>query len=259
VPAPSDDTFDVRGTKFRAFGGGEGPPLLFLHGAGGGEWMPFMDMLAADFRVIAPDHPGFGVSDSPEWLDNPADLACFYLDYLDASGLERVHLVGSSLGGWIAAEIACRNSARLASLTLVSSAGLHVSGAEIGDIFIWNREEIAENLFFDRAFSEAFLARPMDDAAFDIVLKNRLTSARLLWAPRLHDPHLGKWLHRISVPTLILWGANDKIISADHAPGFASKIPNATVEIIPECGHLPFIEKADRFVSAFKRFVAAAS
>ena len=255
MAAPSDGKVEVRGTEIRVFSGGDGPPLLFLHGAGGGEWMPFMDALAADFRVIAPDHPGFGLSADVDWLEKPADLAWFYLDYLDTMGLEGVHLVGSSLGGWVASEIACHGTDRLASLTLVSPAGLYVPDAATGDLFIWNREEIAQNLFVDPAFTQAFLARPMDDAALDVVLKNRLSSAKLLWAPRLHDPHLGKWLHRIDVPTLVVWGADDKVISVEHAPGFAGEIPNARLEIFPRCGHLPFLEKADMFVATFKKFV----
>ena len=255
MAAPTEDRVEVRGTEIHVCSGGNGPPLLFLHGAGGGEWMPFMDALCTDFHVIAPDHPGFGLSADADWLEKPADLAWFYLDYMDAMGLEGVHLVGSSLGGWVASEIACHGTDRLASLTLVSPAGLYVPDAAIGDLFIWNREEVAQNLFVDPAFTQAFLSRPMDEAALDIVLKNRLTSARLLWAPRLHDPHLGKWLHRIDVPTFVVWGADDKVISVEHAPGFADEIPNARLEIFPQCGHLPFVEKADMFVAAFKKFV----
>ena len=91
--------------------GGKGPPLLFLHGAGGaGVWLPFMAALSEHYDVIVPDHPGFGRSDTPEWLDALSDLAYFYLDFIEALDLDHVHLIGNSLGGWIAAEIAVRNT-----------------------------------------------------------------------------------------------------------------------------------------------------
>src|SRR5689334_24586685 len=97
--------------------GGSGPPLVFLHGASGHTgWLPVFERLAQRFDVLVPEHPGFGASDDPPWLDRPADLAYFYLDLMAALGLERVHLIGTSLGGWIAAELAIRNTARLASL-----------------------------------------------------------------------------------------------------------------------------------------------
>ena len=119
----------VRGCNIGLMRGGAGRPLLMLHGAGGaGRWLPFMADLAARHDVIVPEHPGFGASDTPDWLDTIPDLACFYLDFLDQLDLTGVDLVGFSLGGWIAAELAVRNTRRLASLTLVGAAGIHVPG-----------------------------------------------------------------------------------------------------------------------------------
>lgn len=106
--------------------GGEGAPLVVLHGASGAMWLPFMDKLMRRFDVIAPEHPGFGESDTPDWLDTIHDIAYFYLDFLAELKLDGVHLVGPSLGGWIAAELAVRSTARLASLTLADAAGLYV-------------------------------------------------------------------------------------------------------------------------------------
>src|SRR6266446_4362492 len=116
----------VRGCNITLMRGGAGHPLLLLHGAGGaGSWLPFMAELAARHDVIVPEHPGFGSSDTPDWLDNIPDLARFYLDVLDQLDLTNVDLVGFSLGGWIAAELAVRNTQRLASLALVGAAGIH--------------------------------------------------------------------------------------------------------------------------------------
>src|SRR5579883_2000121 len=104
MPEHHQSFVDIRGCRINLLRGGKGSPLLYLHGGGGGGiWLPFLDKLAQRFDVLAPEHPGFGRSDTPSWLDNLSDLAYFYLDVLEALELERVHLVGHSFGGWIAA------------------------------------------------------------------------------------------------------------------------------------------------------------
>src|SRR5580704_14082515 len=108
----------VGGCRIRLMRGGAGDPLFILHGATGASWLPFMQKLAEHFEVIAPEHPGFGESDTPDWLDTIHDLAYFYLDVFDQLKIKGAHLVGNSLGGWLAAEIAVRNTSRLASVTL---------------------------------------------------------------------------------------------------------------------------------------------
>jgi pimeloyl-ACP methyl ester carboxylesterase len=239
--------------------GGSGEPLLFLHGArGGSQWLPMMDALSQHFEVFAPEHPGFGKSETPLWLDTIGDLAYFYLDFIETLGLECVHLVGTSLGGWIAAELAIRNQTSLATLTLVAAAGLHVNGIPKGDIFMWSAPELARNLFHDQKYAEWMLLAEPSQEEQDIQLRNRLTTAKLAWQPRLHNPHLRKWLHRITVPTLILWGANDKLIPAQYGAAFRDSIPNARLEIIKNCGHVPHIEKQQEFVDVVTRFLQGA-
>jgi pimeloyl-ACP methyl ester carboxylesterase len=236
--------------------GGAGQPLLYLHGArGAGRWLPFMEALSQNFEVIVPEHPGFGQSETPNWLDNIGDLAYFYLDFIEGLGLDQVHLVGTSLGGWIAAELAVRNQSSLRSLTLVAAAGIHVQGVQKGDIFLWSAEELARNLFYDQKLAEAMLQEQANQEELDIQLRNRLTTAKLSWQPRLYDVHLAKWLHRITLPTLILWGAEDKLIPLQYGPAFRDLIPNARLEILPNCGHLPQVEKTTDFVDRVTRFL----
>ncbi len=237
--------------------GGDGPPVLFLHGAGGaGAWLPFMERLAENHRVTVPDHPGYGNSGTPDWLDDLTDLAFFYLDFLEAEGLSDVHLVGGSLGGWIAAEMAIRDSSRLASLTLVAAAGIHVDGVPKGDLFLWTPEERIHNLFHDQALAEARLAVEPTDEEADIGLKNEFTTAKLAWSPRFYNPQLRKWIHRITLPTLIVWGDDDRIFPAEYAAAWHELIPGSKVAVIPDCGHLPHVEKADAFLDNFNRFIA---
>jgi pimeloyl-ACP methyl ester carboxylesterase len=237
--------------------GGNGPPLLYLHGSDGiAGWLPFMAALARRYDVIVPDHPGFGRSGRPEWLDEISDLAYFYLDFIEALGLDQVHVVGHSLGGWIAAEMAVRSTQRLKSLTLVAAAGIHVKGLPKGDLFLWHPEERIRNLYVDQRFADDRLARPMSDEDIDVQLNNELTTADLGWNPRFHNPHLCKWLHRIDVPALIIWGDSDKVFPLGYGKEYRSLIPNSRLEVLPSCGHLPQVEKAEAFVQTFETFAA---
>lgn len=259
MPDHKPSLVEIRGCRINLLRGGRGDPLLFLHGAsGGGIWHPFLDRLAARFDVIAPEHPGWGRSDTPTWLDNISDLAYFYLDFLKALGLERVHLVGLSVGGWIAAEIAVRSTARLKTLTLVSAAGIHLKGVPQVDPFLQNEEQRLRDFFHDPALADRLIGKVLAPELADIALKNRFTTAKLIWQPRGYNPHLHKWLHRIDVPTLILWGASDRLLPPAYAEEFHRLIPGSRVTVFPACGHLPNIEKVDGFVDAVTSFAAGA-
>ncbi len=246
---------EVDGCKLNLRRGGSGEPLLYLHGSGGAPAvLPFMEKLAERYDVLVPEHPGFGASDEPEWLENMHDLAYFYLDVLKSLDLRGVHLVGSSLGGWLALEMAVRDGSRLKSLVLVGPAGISAPGAKPGDVFLWSREELARNLFFDPALAEKMLAQPMTPELLDVSLKNRHTIARLGWEPRMHDPFLHKWLHRVNVPVKIVWGEADKILPVAYAREFKRLMPGAEIDIVPRCGHLPQAERPEEFCDIVMRF-----
>jgi pimeloyl-ACP methyl ester carboxylesterase len=236
--------------------GGGAQPLVFLHGAGGHTgWMAFLEELSQRFAVYAPEHPGFGQSDDPPWLDGVGDLAYFYLDFLKALGLEQVHLMGTSLGGWIAAELAVRDSARLASLTLVGAVGITAQGETIPDIF---RMPVEENLRRFYADQERAARRVGDVAKADmrLVAKNQATVTRLAYRPRFYNPDLGKWLHRIDVPTLLIWGAEDGLVPPAFGEAYRALIPGAKLVVLPDAGHAPFDEQRDAFLAAFSEFIA---
>jgi pimeloyl-ACP methyl ester carboxylesterase len=250
------DYVDVRGCKTYVRRLGKGPALLFLHGMRGlyGD-PPFLEKLAERFEVIAPDHPGFGLSDDPAWLDTISDLAYFYADFIDELELTNVHLVGHSIGGWIALQHAVRCSAKLSSLSLVSSAGIRVKGVPRADTFMVSPEELATLLFVDGRFSREFLEQESDPERFTFNFKNSVTSAKLTWQPRLCDPQLSKWLHRVKIPTFILWGDSDRIIPPAYAEALRDGIAGSTVQILPQCGHVPATEKPDEFVGAIAGFI----
>src|SRR4051794_5102950 len=263
------ETVTVAGAAIRLFRGGpEGcpaaenaAPVVFLHGAGGHTgWMAFLDALAGRFAVFAPEHPGFGQSDDPPWLDDIADLAYFHLDLLKALGLERVHLIGTSLGGWVAAEMAVRNTARLASLTLVgavgiTTGGITANGETIPDTFRMPDDENLRRYYADperAARRSANLARALaDPAVMATVAKNRATVTRLAYRPRFHNPELKKWLHRIDVPTLLIWGEADRIVPPAFGEAYRALIPSSRLVMLPNAGHAPFDEQKDAFLAAF--------
>lgn len=247
----------VDGCRVRLRRAGEGAALLYLHGANGAmQVQPFMEDLAKSFDLLVPEHPGFGYSDEPEWLENIHDLAYFYLDFLKHQGIDSVHVVGSSIGGWLAMEMAIRDPSRFKSLILVGAAGLRVPGALPGDIFVWNAETMARNTFFDQALAERVLAnQPTSSEEQDAILKNKHTVARLAWQPRLHDPFLSKWLHRLDMPVKLVWGENDKIMPVACGQALKDLIPGAELEVYKSCGHLPQVEHAAAFSASVKKFV----
>jgi pimeloyl-ACP methyl ester carboxylesterase len=245
----------VAGATVRVMRKGRGAPLLILHGASGASaWLPYMEKLAASFDVIVPEHPGYGGTDMPEWLDTMHDLAYFYLDFLKKLELRGVHLVGLSLGGWLAAELAVRDTSRLASLTLVGSAGIYVKDVPQIDAFLRSDEQRIRDFFYDQKLAEAVIAKALAPELEDVNLKNRLVTAKLVWQPRGYDPHLSKWLHRIDVPTLLLWGDTDRLYPAPYAEAFRRLIPGSRAVVFPECGHMPNVEKPDEFVAEIVRF-----
>ncbi|MEX0730759.1 MAG: alpha/beta fold hydrolase [Aquisalimonadaceae bacterium] len=239
---------------------GKGEPVLFLHGAGGVlDWLPFFDQLAAEHALLVPDHPGFGSSDDPQWIRSIPDVAMFYLDLIEQLDLSGIHLVGHSLGGWIAAELAVRNSTRIKSLTLISPAGIRIPDVPVGDNFLWTQEEHARNLFHSQAFAEKMLARVANEEELEIQVKNRYSFAKLAWQPRLFNPDLEKWLHRVRMPARVIWGEEDRILPAAYADLWAEKLPQASAMRIPECGHLPQIEQQERVAEDIKKFLKEVS
>ncbi len=250
----------LNGCRIRMRRGGKGQAVIYLHGANGAmQVQPFMNELAKDFDLLVPEHPGFGYSDEPDWLENVQDLAYFYLDFLKEQKLDTVHVIGSSLGGWLAMEMAIREPSRFKSLVLVGTAGVRVPDILPGDIFLWSPEQMVRNTFFDQAIAEKMLSTPPTTAEEqDAQLKNRHTVAKLAWQPRLFDPFLAKWLHRIDMPVKLVWGENDKIMPLAVGRMLAELLPQASLETYENCGHLPQVERALEFSASVKKFIEEA-
>ena len=251
----------VRDVTVKLHRAGQGPTVLFLHGAGGvPQWLPFFDALAETHEILVPEHPGFGGSDDPPWIRSVADLALFYLDLIEEAGLDNIHLIGNSLGGWLAAEILIRDRSRVRGLVQLAPAGIRVKGVPCGDNFIWGPEEAVRNLYHDQSFADRILALTPNDAQMDVMLRNRFTVAKFGWQPRWFNPDLEKWLHRIKLPSLLIWGDDDKIFPPTYAALWQQRLPDARLVILNNCGHLPHVEQPDivaRHVRAFLEGVAS--
>jgi pimeloyl-ACP methyl ester carboxylesterase len=247
---------DVRGCKLNIRRMGEGEPLLFLHGAQGLDGNePGLDALARQFDVIAPDHPGFGRSEDSELVDDVRDLALFYLDLLDELALAQVHIVGQCIGGWVALEMGVTSSARFNSLVLVNSAGIRLRGVPRGDMFLCPEDDLLGLLFARNGAAEwrkAWRAAPEREDIYD---RNRAAAAKLSWSPRLCNPKLDRWLHRVDVPTHIIWGGENRLIPPAYAHALKDLIAGSSITILPGCAHLLHIEQPQVFAEEVAQFI----
>jgi pimeloyl-ACP methyl ester carboxylesterase len=261
---PERRTVEVDGKSVRLVVGGSGPPLLYLHSVGADvEWIEAHECLAARFTVHLPAHPGFAESTGVERIDDVFDEVLHYVDLLDRLGLDAVPVVGTSLGGWIAAEIAALYPHRVSRLVLVDAVGLWLDEAPIAELFSTPPPELARLLFHDQEHPIAQMMRSITSIAdipqeFALAQMKALeAAARIGWNPYMHDPKLERRLVRVTAPTLVLWGRQDGIVSVAHGERYRDRIRGARLEVLEACGHLPPIEKPVAFAEAALRFLTA--
>lgn len=251
-------TVTLAGIDIELFEAGSGAPLLWLHGANG--FMPahpFAPLFSARRRLIVPSHPGFGKSSLPDWLDRPDDIAVLYLELLDSLGVARTEVVGCSLGGWIAAEMATMAPERVTKLVLVGPAGVKTGPGDtldIPDIWALPQDEVNKLVFHDPA-KMAMDPSKLSDEQLAIMMRNRETTALLTWEPWMHNPKLKHRLHRVKAPTLFVRGASDGLMSADYVARYAKLIKGARVETIAAAGHAPQLEQPAAFAAAVLPFL----
>jgi pimeloyl-ACP methyl ester carboxylesterase len=259
-PAMTRETITLAGIEIELFEGGSGIPLLFLHGAQGFmPSQPYVGLIASRRRLIAPSHPGFGRSGLPLWLDSVDDIAHLYLELMDRKGLDRADVVGCSLGGWLAAEIATKSPERIGKLVLVGPVGVKVGPPDkldIPDIFAMSQDKVARLVFHDLEKGRLDFAS-MSDEDLTTIARNRETTALLTWEPWMHNPKLGHRLHRVSAPTLFIRGASDGLVSQFYVDGYAKLIPDAQVTTIAAAGHAPQLEQPEEFARAVIDFLEA--
>ena len=245
----------VRDTPVDLLRNGSGPPLLFLHGAGGGgRWLTFQEKLAERFDVLAPSHPGHAGSPSAEWIEHISDLAFHYLDLLDTLGLERVHLAGASFGGWIAAEMATMASHRLDSLVLIDPVGIKVEGWIYPFLFGMELPDLVATVFHNPMAALALAPPDMSIDTLALLYRQNTALARVGWNPYLYNPLLRRRLARIATPTLLVWGAHDRLAPLVCAEAWRKEIAGATLRVFDESGHVPHLEEPDAVAAAVTEF-----
>jgi pimeloyl-ACP methyl ester carboxylesterase len=255
---PEPTRIVVRDTPVDLLRGGGGAALLYLHGAGaGGRWLTFQERLAERFDVLAPSHPGHGGSPAADWIEHVSDLAFHYLDLLDTLGLERVHLVGASFGGWIAAEVATMASHRLTSLVLIDPVGIKVDGWIYPFLFGMELPQIVATVFHDPMAALALAPPDMSLDTLALLYRQNTALARVGWNPYLYDPLLRRRLARIAVPTLLCWGAHDRLAPLVCAETWRKEIPGARLRTFAQSGHVPHLEEPDAVAAAVGDFCAA--
>jgi pimeloyl-ACP methyl ester carboxylesterase len=259
-----EERLDVRGWQVRLLRGGEGPPLLYLHDtftAAADLWLALHDCLASQYEVLVPVHPGCAGSDGTD-IDSMEDMVFHYLDVCEVAGLDRPVLIGASLGGWVAAEIAVRHAGMLRGLILIDALGLRLPGVTTADILRLDPAQARQHLFAD---ADAGLARhivPDRPAQEQLphLLQARHTLARFAWQFP-DNPKLARYLYRVRVPTLIIWGEQDGLVPGAHGNAYRQGIPDATLHLVPQSGHLPHVEQPEvctRLVIEFLNHVSPA-
>jgi len=250
-----------RGCKVRVLEAGSGKPLVFFHGAGGlFPENPFLDALAKKYHVFAPELPGYGESSGDELLEDMLDFTLHGWDVVTALGVERPHLVGHSMGGMIAAEMAAVAPNDVAKLVLVAPAGLWIAEQPIPDLYALLPHEYPKYLFHDPAAGLALLTGGLDFSNLEVLAEFYIAnSRRMAMAGKILFPipnrRLSKRLYRVQAETLLVWGASDTLIVPAYAERWQQSIAGARLVQINEAGHMVPYEQPEVFVSAVSGFL----
>ncbi len=253
----TERTVEVQGIVTHLFEAGPAaaPPLLYLHGTHlGNLWLDFHQALAQHFHVFAPDIPGFGLTERPDWMRDMDDYILYYRDLLGTLGLQRTALVGHSLGGWIAAEVAIWYPERVSELVLSNATGIRVKGAMIGNLFAMNLQELVAACFDDPMAALPLMPAEVNADYLVQMYKERTTLASLAWNPHF-DPKLARRLQWLRCPTLIIWGENDRLIPPVYGDTLHSLIPGSRLVRLAGTGHMPMFEQHEAWAQHITRFL----
>lgn len=249
---------DVAGMRLELMRVGRGRPLLLLHGEDALECeRPFLDLLAAERDVIIPSPPGFGRSQRPDWVSTPDDVAYLYLELIHRLGLGGIDVLGCSLGGWIALEMATKESGAFTKMALVAPYGAKFGGPterEIADIWMLPPNEVTQRKWFDpRKGQRDYKAMP--EEALAIIARNNESFARFCWEPYMHNPRLRQRLQRVKAETLFVWGEHDGIVTPAYGRAFADHVARARMAVIAQAGHYPHLEQPAEFMGCLRGFL----
>lgn len=255
----NESTVRIGEHDVQMFSGGSGPPLLYLHGVeGNAGWQAFQQALAQNYTVRAPSSPGFNGTPRPPWVRTINDTAHFNLEMVQQLGLEQYILVGHSMGGWVAAEMAAMGQENLKGLVLIDAAGIRPEQGEIAEILMVSGQTRASLRFHDisQVPNNEEYTREMTPEETLVDHGNREMASRLFWKPYLHNPNLPFYLAKVKTPTLLVWGRQDAIIPAECGELYHRALSNSTLKVIDNSGHSPQIEKPQEFQTAITEFLS---
>ena len=255
--ACNDRTLSTAGAELVVTEGGSGKPLLVLHEElGDPGWLTWQRELAKTRRVITPQHPGFGVSPRIGWARTIGDLANFYAQVMVEQGWVGADVIGFSLGGWVAAEMAAQNPGQFATLTLVAPMGIKPLSGEIADIYYYTTDQYLKLSVKDAAATAEFgdlFGGEITPEQFERFQDATAETARFAWQPYLNNPALGHRLGLVrTLPTLIVWGEEDSIVPLSAGHAYQQAIAGSRLVTFPGCGHRPEIEQTDKFLAAVR-------
>jgi pimeloyl-ACP methyl ester carboxylesterase len=249
-------TIDVAGTKLHVARAGRGRPVMVLHHETGTlDRLPFYDSLAAHYDVLVPHHPGYSRSERPEWMRSARDIAVIYRGLLSDLKVGNAALVGLGFGGWIAAEMASMAPADLSRLVLVGAMGIKPPQGDILDLAVTGYVDYARAGFHDqKAFDRVYGAEPSVDQLemWDIC---REMSFRIAWKPYMYSQTLPYLLGAVRVPSLVVWGDDDKIVPLSAGKTYAKALPNAKLEIVKASGHCVDMEQPEALAKLVTNFI----
>jgi pimeloyl-ACP methyl ester carboxylesterase len=252
-------TVNVRGieTHLLEAGAPDAPPLLYLHGTYlGNLWLEYHQRLAERFHLFAPDIPGFGLTERPDWMRDISDYVLYLRDLLDTLGLAQPIIVGHSLGGWMAVEVAVWFPERVGKLVLSNAAGIRVKGSPIANLFAMNPQELFLTVFDDPSAGAPLIPAEMSYEYLIDQFRQRTTLASLAWNPH-YDPKLERRLERVQCPTLVLWGATDRLIPAVYGERYHQLIVGSKLVTLQGTGHMPMFEQPAKWSEQITTFLLA--
>jgi pimeloyl-ACP methyl ester carboxylesterase len=250
----------IQGAKLEVVRRGHGAPLLLLLSEE--SWAelssPFVSELATKHQLIIPQFPGFGRSERPDWVSSPDDIAYMVLDFLDGEGIRGIPVVGLSLGGWVALEMAIKDRGIFSKIALVDPLGVKIGGPldrDFQDIWTLHPEKVAALKWHDPAKGKRDFSATAEDEV-TIYARNIESFARFCWDPYMHNPKLKVRLGRVNAPTLVLWGENDGVATPTYGKAFANAIHGATFDTIAAAGHYPQLEQPAMTLKRIETFLA---
>lgn len=265
MPTATIRTIPLRHCNFEAKvkTAGDGPPLLYLHAAGGPIWDPFVEGLTERYTVYAPHHPGTGETtrDSIYAVESLWDLVLIYDELLDALNLSSVPVIGTSFGGMMGCELAAHRPERVSKLIVLDPIGLWRDDAPVAQYMLMPPEKLLATLYkhLDSEPVQQAIKMPDDPKEVAVITADLVwalgATGKFVWP--IPDKGLKKRLHRVKASTLIVWGEDDALVSSVYAKEFAARIANSRIEIIKDCGHVPQVEKLEILKPLVANFLAA--